>query len=674
MPRNLIKACLPCHQKKLKCDAAQVGLPCTRCKAQDLSQHKSCIRVLRQQRRVTTVSISGSTESTRGPSHVLLSPVSGRRNTRHISSLASPYSDATDLHYDPNALPCPDKASDQSTQVLIRGYKEIAEGTGLPAPETMLDPSPNSRDVVQYHSEMHYATMMGEAVTEERIRRVTRVIIQEKGRPADNQRIPDALDPTDRDYLTQKCAFTLPPKHYCDVFLQSYFRLAYPTSPVFDPFEFIQSYDSGTYSFFLLQAVLANAALYVPQEVLEACGFVSRSEAIETFCTRAALLYDFNCEKSQLRLLQGSAVLAMTGYAGSRDKDFGYWYHNAVRLAIKMGVHHQGFNAHEIDSATNKLYQRIWWTLYSRDITLLFSGVENKSLLGSSSAESWAALPSAELWVPNALSPSCASVLPPLTLLLSLFFVENCKLATIASQCLSVAKAGSPNSLAHIQEAFRAWHVSVPEPLLPKPRQDPRDNPWHIVLIATSYRFQCMLFRWLRKHWEVKDSLLSENANECLKLAMYELDAIIGRALAYDMLRNLPVAFLICAPAVLALHLEIVLRSSESDDLKSRSLIYIQQSLIFMKQCRDLPQIQVALGVAEWVLTKKALLPNWSREVFPNGEARHRTVQKSSRDWFYSMHNTESQIQRPQDDLAEADVCIDDFLVFGLPENTMFDY
>lgn len=61
---------------------------------------------------------------------------------------------------------------------------------------------------------------------------------------------------------------------------------------------------------------------------------------------------------------------------------------------------------------------------------LLFSGVENKSLLGSS-AESLTALPPAEIWVSESLSPSSASVLSPLTLIESLYFVENCKLATI---------------------------------------------------------------------------------------------------------------------------------------------------------------------------------------------------------------------------------------------------
>lgn len=91
-----------------------------------------------------------------------------------------------------------------------------------------------------------------------------------------------------------------------------------------------------------------------------------------------------------------------------------------------------------------------------------------------------------------------------------------------------------------------------------------------------------------------------------------------------------------------------------------------------MKQCRDLPHIRVALEVAEWVLAKKSLLPNWSREVIPSGENPQYTDQKSPGDGLYSKYNAESQIQRPQDDLAETEVDIDDFLIFGLPENTMF--
>ena len=120
--------------------------------------------------------------------------------------------------------------------------------------------------------------------------------------------------------------------------LRTYFELAYPHSPVFDPAEFMQSYHSGTCSLFLMHAVMTNTALYVADSALESIGFKNRSEAIESFYSRATLVYDFNCEKSHLRLLQGSIVLAMTSFNGSSDKNFLFWHHNAVRLALKMGI------------------------------------------------------------------------------------------------------------------------------------------------------------------------------------------------------------------------------------------------------------------------------------------------------------------------------------------------
>jgi hypothetical protein len=124
-----------------------------------------------------------------------------------------------------------------------------------------------------------------------------------------------------------------------EAMLQAYFSLGHPHVPILDPVEFVRSYLSGSFSLFLMQAILANAALYAPMPLLEACGFGERCEAIETYFSRASLLYQFGCERNQLRSLQGSIVLGMTAVTGSFDRDFRYWIHNAVRLAVKMGLH-----------------------------------------------------------------------------------------------------------------------------------------------------------------------------------------------------------------------------------------------------------------------------------------------------------------------------------------------
>lgn len=102
----------------------------------------------------------------------------------------------------------------------------------------------------------------------------------------------------------------------------------------------MQSYESGCYSYFLVQAILASATLHASESLLAACGFTGRQEALEVFYSRATMLLDFGRERNQLRVLQGSVILSMTGYTPTKsDKDFRYWLHNAVRTATRMGMH-----------------------------------------------------------------------------------------------------------------------------------------------------------------------------------------------------------------------------------------------------------------------------------------------------------------------------------------------
>jgi hypothetical protein len=103
--------------------------------------------------------------------------------------------------------------------------------------------------------------------------------------------------------------------------------------------EFIQNYRSNNCSLFLLYAVLTTASLHVSDDVLSACGFVSRSGAQESFFLRAKLLHDFAAEADTLVVLQGSIVLCMVVLKHRTDRDFYYWLYNAVRLANKIGLH-----------------------------------------------------------------------------------------------------------------------------------------------------------------------------------------------------------------------------------------------------------------------------------------------------------------------------------------------
>ncbi|KAL7904708.1 hypothetical protein GGI35DRAFT_192606 [Trichoderma velutinum] len=480
----------------------------------------------------------------------------------------------------------------------------------------MLEPSQMGPDLVQYHSEMHYMTIISELVDAKKSSRVTRIVVEDKKPAAPRQTQSKAtqvrvvihrLDPLDEEYLNNKSAFSLPSKHCCEAMLQAYFSLGHPHVPILDPVEFVKSYLSGTFSLFLMQAILANAALYAPMPLLEACGFKARCEAIETYFSRASLLYQFGCERNQLRSLQGSIVLGMTAVTGSFDRDFRYWIHNAVRLAVKMGLH-KSFAHQETDSPTCQLYQRIWWALYIRDITLLLSGAQNMHMIHAEDNEVLT-LPTPES-LGNDIPACYAHLIPPLTQQQRDYFIEYCRLARIATRCLSILKSHPRETLDLIQSELHLWRSSLPESLTAshRPSQIRSDSIWHMVLMTSSYRYESMLCRILRKEAEGRDLELQRKSAQAVRTAIYELDTIIGRAMAYDMLSMLPMSCVSIGPTVLALHLEILLSPSESETVKSRSRIYIHQAIVFLQQCRDLPFMKIALDLVDWALTKQNLL------------------------------------------------------------------
>jgi hypothetical protein len=148
-----------------------------------------------------------------------------------------------------------------------------------------------------------------------------------------------------------------------DALIKTYFDHVYPFAPVINRAEFIRRYESGDCSLFLLRVILTPASLHVPADIISACGFDSRSAAQESFFSKAKLLHDFSAEDDSLLMLQGSIVMCMVILDHPTDRDFGYWFHNAIRLATKLDL---GERCVREDKPRKdlKLYRRIWWALY----------------------------------------------------------------------------------------------------------------------------------------------------------------------------------------------------------------------------------------------------------------------------------------------------------------------
>jgi hypothetical protein len=178
-------------------------------------------------------------------------------------------------------------------------------------------------------------------------------------------------------------------KNNRDALIKAYFDHVSPFAPVIDRADFIRGYQSGDCSLFLLRVILTPASLHVPADVLSACGFASRLDAQESFFSKAKLLHDFAVKDDPLVMLQGSIILSMVILDHPTDRDFGYWFHNAIRLATKLdlrstcvsysltepciagtkltayGLSHRCVREDKPRKVL-KLYRRIWWALYVR--------------------------------------------------------------------------------------------------------------------------------------------------------------------------------------------------------------------------------------------------------------------------------------------------------------------
>lgn len=130
-----------------------------------------------------------------------------------------------------------------------------------------------------------------------------------------------------------------------------------------------------------MQAVLANAIPYASEDLLFRAGFATHQSALQEFNKRAILLYNFNCEKQQLSVLQGALLLGTQWITHSVDKDYRFWISTATRIAMRMGLHRRSATTiylsikmstyhelshiqDELDSKFYVLLKRIWGVLW----------------------------------------------------------------------------------------------------------------------------------------------------------------------------------------------------------------------------------------------------------------------------------------------------------------------
>jgi len=190
----------------------------------------------------------------------------------------------------------------------------------------------------------------------------------------------------------------------------------------------MRQFTDSTCSTFLLQCILTSVAPYMPRQLILETGHADRFTAQRTFFSRAQLLYDLGAEKSQLCLLQGSLVLTSSFLSFGLDKDCRFWLANAVRLATQMGLHRKQI-ADQLDSPTRKLFTRLFWVLYNRDVLMAVAGSANVRRLNDCYCD--VAEVTVDDWEEEGDIERFQHVLSPITHLQKSYLVQNTRLSRI---------------------------------------------------------------------------------------------------------------------------------------------------------------------------------------------------------------------------------------------------
>jgi hypothetical protein len=176
------------------------------------------------------------------------------------------------------------------------------------------------------------------------------------------------INQVELEILKARGALSLPPKELCDELIEAYFKWVAPIVPIINKGPFMQRYRDPTNPppLLLMQAVLLAGSRVCNTALLrDANG--STLPAATLLYQRVKALYDADYEEDRVTIVQ--ALILMGWYwedPGRVPKTVFYWKGLAIAVAQGCGMHRSTKNS-RLNIVDQRLWTRIWWTLYTRD-------------------------------------------------------------------------------------------------------------------------------------------------------------------------------------------------------------------------------------------------------------------------------------------------------------------
>lgn len=320
------KACVRCHNRKVKCDVS-ISNPCSNC---SISQ-SDCIIYERKKRR-KAVPLDTSQKNNKEDAKLL----SNDDNLNNLSDVGdiSPTTPFQGSFLKPN---------------IQQNYPHLSQ--------TYLDPSvlfkEDMEDVMKFDLNGDSNPMM-KTVFQNSINMIT-----------ENKRTRSyTLDQMDFDVLNMFGCLTLPDDKTCWKYIDSYFNTINTQYPIINKKRFYHDYKDlrNPPSILLLNSIFFLASWNMVVPTLETGQTIQISEI---FFKRAKLIYDYGIETNPIPLIQSLLCFCFhSDNMSSLSKDDCYWTKTAITVAYQYEFHQM--------PTSNDLYERqirirLWWMLVTKD-------------------------------------------------------------------------------------------------------------------------------------------------------------------------------------------------------------------------------------------------------------------------------------------------------------------
>lgn len=492
------------NRRKVRCDAASLGIPCTNCVAFQIE----CKIPTPKRKKTQTASTTKDSDRYASPPEFFLEQPSPFPKNLLTTSANSERGDGSE---DRSPLPAPTNAGTGSFNTRPPAVYHTTEGT----PSTTMTAAQTHKEEVDNNTYLNLVMKP----------KFTRAPITEAGRVAylgessnltllvhDRQGAADVvhyplpenvrgsrarlteLDNVEIDILHQRGAFLLPPRSLCDELIESYFKWVHPIVPVINRNRFMRQYQDpkNPPSLLLLQAILlAGSRVCNNPQLMDANG--STTPAALTFYKRAKALYDAGYEDDRVTIVQ-SLLLMGWYWEGPEDvtKNVFYWSRVATIVAQGSGMH-RSVEGSQLSRADKRLWKRIWWTLFTRDRSVAVAlGRPVHISLDDSDVE----MLTEDDFIEDEDGRPTEYPPDPVHVHFFMQYVKLCEImGLVLSQQYSVAAKGRQRNaidLTHSDMALADWLQNCPKVVY---WEMPRHHFWSALLHSNYYTTLCLLHR-----------------------------------------------------------------------------------------------------------------------------------------------------------------------------------